>query len=163
VSWGGPELIFTNDWKSGLLIKVSASDSAIAVRFFSSQLDRKVETATGQPYAYKQPTTRTTKNPALKPGEKLVLQEAGGPGFTVEYTRKVFRGPKLVRDEKFRVRYDPQNGYVEIGPKKKKPKPKPKPPGAGSGLPGPAQPGDTSGGTPPAESPATTTPSAPSS
>ena len=28
VSWGGPEMIFTNDWKAGLLIKVSAWSTA---------------------------------------------------------------------------------------------------------------------------------------
>jgi vancomycin resistance protein YoaR len=143
VSWGGPELVFTNDWQAGLLLKVSAWDSGIAVRFYSTRLDRRVETVTEQPYAYRQPTTRMSKNPALKPGEKLVLQEAGGPGFTVQYTRKVYRGTKLVRDERFTTRYDPQNGYVEVGPKKKKPKPKQKP--AQPGEPGAPGAGDTSG------------------
>ena len=54
------------------------------------------------------------------------MQEAGPAGFTVEYTRKVYRGDKLIKDEHYRTRYDPENEYVEIGPKKK-PKPKPKP------------------------------------
>jgi vancomycin resistance protein YoaR len=157
VSWGGPELVFTNDWDAGLLIKVSAWSTGIAVRFFSSKLDRRVETVTEQPYAYRQPTTRTTKNPKLKPGEKVVLQDAGGPGFTVQYTRKVYRGSKLVRDERFRVRYDPQNGYIEIGPKKKKKKPKTTPPGALPGAPTDGRPGDPGAPTTPSNQPGTET------
>ncbi len=128
VSWGGPELIFTNDWKAGLLIKVSAWSTGINIRFYSSKLGRRVETVTEDPYAYVQPTTRTIKNPALKPGERKVLQEAGPAGFTVEYTRKVYRGDRLIKDEHYRTRYDAENAYIEIGPKKKpKPKPKAKP------------------------------------
>jgi vancomycin resistance protein YoaR len=127
VSWGGPELIFTNDWKAGVLLDVSAWSTGITVRMYSSSLGRRVETVTEDPYAYRQPTTRQTRNLALAPGERRVVQEAGGPGFTVEYTRKVYRGDELLRDERFRTRYDPQNSYVEIGPAKPKPKPKPKP------------------------------------
>jgi vancomycin resistance protein YoaR len=154
VSWGGPELIFTNDWDAGLLIKVSAWSTGISVRFFSSKLDRRIETVTEQPYGYKQPTTHRTKNPALKPGETVVQQEAGGPGFTVEYTRKVYRGSKLLRDERFRVRYDPQDAFIEVGPPKKKPKPKPKP-GEEADAPADGEPAPptTPGGPPQASAP----------
>ena len=51
VSWGGPELIFRNDWPAAILVKVAASDSAITVRFYSRKLGRRVETTTGEPYA----------------------------------------------------------------------------------------------------------------
>ena len=128
VSWGGPEMIFTNNWKAGLLIKVSAWSTGISVRFYSSKLGRRVETVTEDPYSYVQPRTRVTKNPALKPGERKVVQEAGPAGFTVEYTRKVFRGDELIRDERYRTRYNAENSFVEVGPPKK-PKPKPKPGG----------------------------------
>jgi vancomycin resistance protein YoaR len=139
VSWGGPELVFTNDWKAGVLLKVSAWSTGITVRMYSSKLGRRVETVTEEPYGYRQPTTRTTRNLALAPGTKNVLQEAGGPGFTVEYTRKVYRGDELVRDERFRTRYDPQNAFVEIGPAKPKPKPKPKPETKPGTKPGPTE------------------------
>ena len=136
VSWGSPELIFTNDWKAGLLIKVSAWSTGITVRFYSSMLGRRVETVTEDPYSYVQPRTRVTRNPALKPGERRVLQEAGPAGFTVEYTRKVYRGDELIKDERYRTRYNAENAFVEVGPPKKKPKPDEKPedsakPGAG--------------------------------
>jgi vancomycin resistance protein YoaR len=139
ISWGGPEMIFTNDWSAGLLIKVSAWSTGVNVRFFSSKLGRRVETVTEEPYAYVQPTTRTIRNPDLKPGERHVLQEAGPAGFTVEYTRKVYRGDKLIKDERYRTRYDAENAYIEVGPPKKpKPKPKPEPektPGTTGGTP----------------------------
>jgi hypothetical protein len=35
----------------------------------------------------------------------------------------VFRGRELVKNERFTVRYDPQNAIVEVGPAKRKPKP----------------------------------------
>jgi vancomycin resistance protein YoaR len=130
VSWGGPELIFRNDWPAAILMKVDASDTAIRVRFFSSKLGRRVVTVTGEPYAYRAPTTITTTNPSLPPGTTAVVQSAGASGFTVQYTRKVFRGPKLLRDERYTVRYDPQNAFVEVGPPKLPQKPtKPKPNG----------------------------------
>ncbi len=116
VSWGGPEMIFTNDWKAGLLIKVSAWSTGVSVRFYSSKLGRRVETVTEDPYSYVEPRTRVTKNPALKPGERRVVQAAGPAGFTVEYTRKVYRGDELIKDERYRTRYNAENAYVEVGP-----------------------------------------------
>jgi vancomycin resistance protein YoaR len=81
ISWGGPELIFRNDWPAAVLIKLQATESSITVRFFSSRLGRRVETQTHPPYGH------------------------GGGGFTVEYTRRVFRDGALVKDERYRVRY----------------------------------------------------------
>ncbi len=127
VSWGGPELIFTNDWRAGLLIKVYADDGSITVRFYSSKLGRRVETATGEPYAFRAPTTIVTRNNALAPGERVVEQEAGASGFTVQYTREVYRGDKRIKDERYTVRYDPQDAYIEEGPPKKPPKKPAKP------------------------------------
>ena len=51
VSWGGPELIFRNDWPAAILMKLAASDSGITVRFYSTKLGRRVTTTTGKPYA----------------------------------------------------------------------------------------------------------------
>jgi vancomycin resistance protein YoaR len=152
VSWGGPELIFRNDWPAAILIKVAASDSAITVRFYSRKLGRRVETTTGEPYAQTAPRTITTRNPSLPPGTKSTVQSAGESGFTVQYTRKVFKGARLVKNERYTVRYDPQNAIVEQGPPKKaKPEPRPKP-----AKPEPAPPADGAT-TSPAEQPAEAT------
>ena len=68
ISWGGPELIFRNDWPASVLIKLDATETSITVRFFSSRLGRRVETETSVPYGH------------------------GGGSFMVEYTRRVYRG-----------------------------------------------------------------------
>ena len=68
VSWGGPELIFRNDWPAAILMKVAASDAAITIRFYSRELGRRVETTTGEPYAVTPPRTIRTLNSALPPG-----------------------------------------------------------------------------------------------
>jgi vancomycin resistance protein YoaR len=129
VSWGGPELVFSNDWPAAILMKVVATDSSITVRFYSRKLGRRVETTTGEPYALTPPETIRTLNSALAPGTTSTVQSAGESGFTVQYTRKVFRGSKLRRNEHYTVRYDPQNAIVEVGPAPRRtaPKPNPKP------------------------------------
>jgi hypothetical protein len=66
------------------------------------------------------------------------VQSAGAAGFTVQYTRKVFRGEELVKDERYTVRYDPQNAIVEVGPAKRKAKPKSAGERAGGGADPPA-------------------------
>lgn len=86
ISWGGPELIFRNDWGAALLLKLEATDTSITVRFYSSALGRRVETTTGLPYRW-----------------------TGPSGFTVEYTRRVYEHDRLLRDERFQTRYDPQD------------------------------------------------------
>ena len=81
ISWGGPELIFRNDWPASVLIKLDATETSITVRFFSSRLGRRVETETSVPSGN------------------------GGGSFMVDYTRRVYRGTRLARDERFRVHY----------------------------------------------------------
>jgi len=128
VSWGGPELIFRNDWPAAILVKVVATDSSITIRFYSRKLGRRVETTTGEPYDLRPPETIRTLNSALPPGTSSTVQSAGESGFTVQYTRKVFRGSKLRRNERYTVHYDAQNAIVEVGPKPSAPKAKPKRP-----------------------------------
>jgi hypothetical protein len=86
ISWGGPELVFRNDWDAALLLRLEATDTSITVRFYSSSLGRRVETTTGMPYRW-----------------------TGPSGFTVDYTRRVYEHDRLLRDERFQTRYDPQD------------------------------------------------------
>jgi vancomycin resistance protein YoaR len=131
VSWGGPELIFRNDWPAAILMKVAASDSGITVRFYSRKLGRRVETTTGEPYAPVAPRTITVSNPSLPAGTTQTTQSAGESGFTVQYTRKVYKRKELLRNERYTVRYDAQNSIVEVGPPRPKAKPKTPAPEAG--------------------------------
>ncbi len=116
VSWGGPELIFRNDWPAAILVKVEAGSTSVTVRFYSSKLGRRVETQTGAPYSYTSARTIREYNPSLPPGTETVVQSGGISGFTVDYTRTVFRKGKVRRDESFTVRYDPEHSIVEYGP-----------------------------------------------
>ena len=65
------------------------------------------------------PGRSPTRNASLPPGTTSTVQSAGASGFTVQYTRKVFKGAQLVKNERYTVRYDPQNAIVELGPPKK--------------------------------------------
>lgn len=119
LSLGGPELIFVNDWDAAILISAQAGSNGITIRFFSTKLGRRVETETGPRRAVVQPRVRETVNPHLAPGERVVKQELGGEGFTVSYTRKVWDGDHLKRDEHFTWKYSPEDSFVEVGPKRK--------------------------------------------
>ena len=116
VSWGGPELIFRNDWPAAILMKLDASDSGITVRFYSTKLGRRVTTTTGEPYDLTTPKSVTVTNSALPPGAREVVQEAGDGGFTIDYTRQVFRDGKKIRNERYTVEYDAEDEIVEVGP-----------------------------------------------
>jgi vancomycin resistance protein YoaR len=116
VSWGGPELIFRNDWPAAILMKLDASDSGITVRFYSTKLGRRVTTTTGEPYDRTTPKSVTVTNSALPPGSRQVVQEAGDGGFTIDYTRQVFREGKKIRNERYTVEYDAEDEIVEVGP-----------------------------------------------
>ena len=121
VSWGGPELVFVNDWDAPLVMLLEAGSSSITVRFFSRDLKRRVEFGEGEPTDFKEPKERKIVNPTLEPGTERVLQQSGNAGFTITYWRKVYRGDDLVRDETFTARYKPEDRILEIGPKKPKP------------------------------------------
>jgi vancomycin resistance protein YoaR len=117
VSWGGPELVFVNDWDAPLVMLVDAGDSGITVRFFSRALKRRVEYGEGAQTDFKEPQERKIVNTALQPGTQRILQESGSAGFTISYWRKVYRGSDLVRDETFVAHYKPEDRIVEVGPK----------------------------------------------
>ncbi len=119
VSWGAPELIWRNDWPAAILVDVATTDTSITVRFFSSLLGREVRTTMGTPTGYVQPRRIVVRNKELKPGERVVIQEPGPPGFSISYTRTVLRAGKVTRDERWHWRYDAENGIVELGPRKK--------------------------------------------
>ena len=135
VSWGGPELIWRNDWPAAILVKARADSDSITIQLYSSKLGRKVTTTSSEPTQYTAPRTITVRNRSLPPGTRNVVQSAGPSGFLITYTRKVFRNGKLRRNERYVWRYKAENAIVEVGPPAKpKPEPKPKPSRPGSGT-----------------------------
>jgi vancomycin resistance protein YoaR len=140
LSYGGPEMIFVNDWPAAILVSVSAGSNGVTVRFFSSKLGRRVETETGEPTDPVVSKVRETVDPTLKPGERVVEQEQGGDGFTISYTRKVYEGDRLRRDETYTWKYDPEDAFIKVGPPKKPERATTAP--DPSGTPGSTAPGD---------------------
>ena len=80
ISWGGPELIFTNDWPVGVLLTVRAGRRGVTIRLYSSRLRRRVATTNSHP-------------------------KGAAGAFTVEFTRRVWVGPRLRRNEVYRWSY----------------------------------------------------------
>lgn len=115
ISQGGPDVVVVNDWPSNVLIDSTTSDSAITVRLYSNSHDRRVETETGERTDFEDPEIKEIPGDDLAPGERRFIQDPGSSGFSISYTRQVFEGDDLKRDETFRWTYKPQNGIIEVG------------------------------------------------
>jgi vancomycin resistance protein YoaR len=116
ISWGGPELVFRNDWPTAALLRVTTTPTSVTVRVQSEPLGRRVETTTSEPTSWVPPVTRIVTDPSLATGTRVQVQEAGGSGFTVVYTRRVYRDDRLIRDERFVTRYVAKDAIVATGP-----------------------------------------------
>jgi vancomycin resistance protein YoaR len=114
ISWGGPELIFQNDWQSPVLMRVHTTPTSITVTLYSDHLGRHISTRTGRPYAYVRPVIRYIRDPTLPPGRRIVIQAAGGPGFSVDYSRRIYRYEALRSNEHFHVRYDAVDEVIAV-------------------------------------------------
>ena len=145
VSWGGPELIFENNWDAPVVILTRTDSEGITVKMLSAPLGRKVTDWTGEPYSYSKAKTVRIKDPSLPPGEIKVQQSKGSDGFHIKYGRKVFKDGKLLSKESWHWRYFPENAVIMMGPRK--------PAGGGGG----AAPTDATTTADPAASDATTT------
>src|SRR3954471_12707372 len=55
VSWGGPELVFQNDWAATLLMRLKTTPTSITIWFYSQLLGRRVSTVTDTPRNYVRP------------------------------------------------------------------------------------------------------------
>jgi vancomycin resistance protein YoaR len=115
ISWGGPELIFRNEWNAPIRIEGRATNTFVRFRLFSLPLGRRVITNTAPPQSYVAPRTIYIQSPNIPPGTQRVLQGAGSPGFDVTYTRRVYAWSTLLRSETFHARYQPQNAIIEVG------------------------------------------------
>jgi vancomycin resistance protein YoaR len=80
ISWGGPELIFENDWPAGVLVAARATATSVTVTLYSSRLGRRVTSST-------------------------VGEAVEGAPFTVTYTRRILRRGALLRAERFTWSY----------------------------------------------------------
>jgi vancomycin resistance protein YoaR len=112
VSWGGPELIFQNDWPAPLLLRMKTAPTSITVWLYSHRLARRVATITHAPTNYVRPRTVYIKDPTLPPGTQRVLQSAGASGFSISYTRRVYQDDSIRRAEFYSWTYSPENRVI---------------------------------------------------
>jgi vancomycin resistance protein YoaR len=115
ISWGGPELVFRNQWAAPLRMRLRATQSAITVRFYSQPLGRRVASWTGKPYAWVRPVTVRVPTQGLPVGAVRVVQDAGEAGFSIAYGRRVYRDGRLQANTRYHARYEAHNRIVEVG------------------------------------------------
>ena len=122
VSWGGPDLVFRNDLKHGILIKATWTDATFTVTFYGTGQERRVEATTSEPSNYTQPSLQYAVDPSAPP-RSLRRTDPGGPGFDVNVHRKVFERGKLIREDDFFTRYTPEHATAIYGPGRTPPGP----------------------------------------
>ena len=122
VSWGGPDLVFRNDLKNAILVKVSYTNTTFTVSFYGTKQRRRVEATTSTPTNYTQPRLQYAVDPSAPRGS-VRTAAGGGPGFDVNVHRKVFQDGRLLREDDFFTRYVPQNPTAIYGPGKTPPGP----------------------------------------
>jgi len=116
VADGGPDLVFRNDTKYGILLRASASASTMTVTMYSTDRGVSVEKIAGQPHDPTTPKTRYILNPALKGAEKS-QKTAGEGGFGISVDRVVRRNGKVIRRDTFTSNYVAESTLYVVGPK----------------------------------------------
>ena len=117
VSWGGPELVFKNNWDAPIIIVTRTGVEGITVWFLSDKLGRRIEAIEDPPYAPKKAKMIRVRDNALAPGEMSMTQHVGEDGFSIRYGRKIFKNDKLISTEYWKWTYAPENGIVSMGPR----------------------------------------------
>jgi hypothetical protein len=118
ISWQTPDLVFRNNWDAAILLSVATGQNAITITMYSSKLGRRVETTTGERTNVIKPKTIERYKPELEPGTENTIQGKGEPGFSISYTRRVYKGDELISDRTFYWTYKPENEIIEKGPPK---------------------------------------------
>lgn len=109
VSWGGPDLVFTNDMKHALMIKTSYTDSTLTFTFYGTNEGRKVESSMSPRTNFRSPTTSYAYDPAAPKGSVKTVGGSNQQGFDITVYRKVYEKGKLVRKDSF------TSNYVAVG------------------------------------------------
>ena len=124
VSWGGPDFVFRNDLKHGLLIKTSYTDSTLTFTFYGTSEHRRVVATTGPQTNWTGPSMNYAVDPRAPRGSIKVVAGTGEQGFDVTVRRKVYNAHgKLLRKDTFRSHYIPDSPTTVYGPGKTPPGP----------------------------------------
>lgn len=123
ISWPHPDLRFTNNSSSGILIKTSYSGTSITVSFYGDKEGRVVTAEAGPRTNFTEPSEQRKENPALPPGQERVAQR-GAQGFDIVVFRIINKGGDVTRT-RFFTRYKAQPTIIEFGPGEASPSPSP--------------------------------------
>ena len=110
VSWGGPDFVFKNDLKTGILIKTSYTNSTLTFSFYGSDPKRRVLISTGQRTNWRPPQTTYALDPYAPRGSVRTVPGSNQSGFDVIVTRKVWEHGKVLRQDAT------TSNYVAVGP-----------------------------------------------
>jgi vancomycin resistance protein YoaR len=114
VSWPAPDLRFTDDAHSGILIKTAYTGTSITVSFYGDKEGKVVTDETSPRTNYTNPKTQYEDNPGVPPGQQQVKQ-AGEQGFDIEVIRVITQNGQTKR-QRFFTRYDAEPRIIEVPP-----------------------------------------------
>jgi len=116
VAWGGPDLVFRNDLRHGILITTSYTDQTLTFTFWGTPQGRRVVAETGPKFGFTAPTMNYAIDPSAPAGSVKVVAGSGAEGFSVTVQRTVFEHGKVVRRDSFRSTYIPDASTTVYGP-----------------------------------------------
>lgn len=115
VADGGPDLVFKNDTKYGILVRASAGASTMTVTLYSTDRGLRVEKVAGQPHSKTKPKARYILNPELEGAQKS-QRTAGQGGFAITVERVVRKKGKVVSRDRFSSNYVAESQLFVVGP-----------------------------------------------
>ena len=110
VSWGGPDFVFRNDLKTGILIKTRYTNSTLTFSFYGTDPGRRVVTSTSERTNWRTPKTTYALDPYAPRGSVRTVAGSNQAGFDVTVTRKVYEHGKLLRQDAT------ASAYIAVGP-----------------------------------------------
>jgi len=110
VSWGGPDFVFKNDLKTGILIKTRYTSSTLTFSFYGTDPGRRVVASTSERTNWRTPKTTYALDPYAPRGSVRTVAGSNEAGFDVTVTRKVYEHGKLLR------RDATVSSYIAVGP-----------------------------------------------
>ena len=110
VSWGGPDFVFRNDLKTGILIKTSYTSTTLTFAFYGTDPKRRVVASTSERTNWRSPRTTYALDPYAPRGSVRTVSGSNQSGFDVTVTRKVYEDGKLLRQDRT------TSNYIAVGP-----------------------------------------------
>jgi vancomycin resistance protein YoaR len=114
VSWPRPDLAFTNNSRSGILIRASAGSNSVTVSFYGDKEGKMVTAEASERTNFTEPETQRRLIEEMEPGEEVVVQRPA-QGFDITVTRIIRQGENEER-QTFFTRYRAQPEIIEHGP-----------------------------------------------